>query len=180
MKTRICQVCNQTKEIIEFKRIRDGHYRHKCKDCWYKLKGENDAQRFAKRKQSNDPYISRLNQKRRDWYASAPPEKWILKESKKNDKRKGFKNDLTIEFIAALIKNPCAYCGETNLRMTLDRIDNALGHTQENVIQACIRCNLIRKDMPYQAWIELTPTLCLIRQKNLFGDWIGRKNLIKK
>jgi hypothetical protein len=100
--------------------------------------------------------------------------RWIVQDSRKSDRKHGFKNDLTLEFVSSLIKHGCSYCGETELKMTLDRVDNSIGHLQSNVVPACIRCNFMRRDMPYAAWYELMPTLREIRQKGLFGDWTGR------
>jgi hypothetical protein len=70
-----------------------------------------------------------------------------------------------------LIANGCIYCGETELRMTLDRINNDLGHLQTNVNASCRRCNWSRRDMPYAAWIRLVPEIRKIAEEGLFGDW---------
>lgn len=98
----------------------------------------------------------------------------IAIDSKASDKKHNREYNLTIEYIAELIKNPCTYCEETNLQMTLDRMNNSLGHIIGNVVPACIRCNLIRKAMPYEAWLLLAPALKEAREKSLFGDWIGK------
>lgn len=98
----------------------------------------------------------------------------ILKDSKGSDRKHNRENDLTKEFIASVVKNGCSYCGETELRMTVDRIDNSLGHLQSNVVAACVRCNLARGDMPYQAWLCLIPGIKEAREKGLFGIWQGR------
>jgi ribosomal protein L36 len=79
------------------------------------------------------------------------PAKYILSDSRKQDRQRGFENDLDIPFISALIEKGCEYCGAKNLRMSLDRVDNSMGHTKENVKPACRRCNWIRRDMPYEA-----------------------------
>jgi len=57
--------------------------------------------------------------------------------------------------------------------MTLDRINNEKGHTADNVIPACYRCNLIRRDMPYDAWMHVAPSIRSAREAGLFRDWIG-------
>jgi hypothetical protein len=58
--------------------------------------------------------------------------------------------------------------------MTVDRIDNNKGHLLTNVVPACLRCNLARGDMPYEAWLCLVPGLKEAREKGLFGAWIGK------
>lgn len=58
--------------------------------------------------------------------------------------------------------------------MTLDRIDNDKGHTQDNVVPACIRCNYVRKNMPYEAWIVVAEGMRKAREAGLFEGWSGR------
>lgn len=55
--------------------------------------------------------------------------------------------------------------------MTLDRKDNALGHTPGNVVPACTRCNYVRRDMPEKAWLMLAPAMRVAREAGAFGDW---------
>lgn len=104
--------------------------------------------------------------------------KYVLKDSKTNDTAKGLANDLTIEVVTALLTLPCAYCGITKSelkqgRIGVDRKDSSLGHVQNNVIQACSRCNFLKGDMPYAAWEVLIPAVRSARERGLFGNWIG-------
>lgn len=98
----------------------------------------------------------------------------IAIDSKSSDKKHNREYNLTVELIREIIKNPCSYCEENELQMTLDRIDNSIGHIESNVVPACIRCNLIRRAMPYEAWICLLPGLREARKRKLFNEWIGR------
>lgn len=43
-----------------------------------------------------------------------------------------------------------------------------------NVIAACLRCNYIRRDMPYSAWCLLIPGLKAARKAGLFAGWDNR------
>jgi hypothetical protein len=79
----------------------------------------------------------------------------IWRDSRSSDKKLLRENDLDKDFIKDKISNGCFYCGETKIRMTLDRIDNSLGHLKTNVNPACMRCNYLRRDMPYDAWLFL-------------------------
>ncbi len=99
---------------------------------------------------------------------------WIMVDAKSSDRKKGMKFDLTLEFVKSMISKPCSYCGETKLRMTLDRLDNDVGHIVGNVRAACIRCNYIRKNMPLEAWLCLVSGLRKARKRGLFGKWTGR------
>jgi hypothetical protein len=108
----------------------------------------------------------RLNPANRAWY--------VIEDARKSDKRYGREFGLTREYVDRAVSLPCSYCGDTSNLMTLDRKDNTLGHTDDNCSACCIRCNLIRGDMPYEAWLKLSAFLPEIRKSGLFGDWLHR------
>lgn len=85
-------------------------------------------------------------------------------------------NDLSHEFVLEQFEKSCTYCGATQdeIRLTLDRVDNSLGHLKTNVVPACRRCNFIRRDMPFEAWLVVAKGMRKAREKGLFGDWKGR------
>lgn len=60
--------------------------------------------------------------------------------------------------------------------MTLDRIDNKIGHMMDNVNTSCSRCNYIRKDMPYDAWLFVVKSVREAAELGLFGNWEGQNN----
>lgn len=91
---------------------------------------------------------------------------------RKVDRRKGRENTLSMEYIAHILQMPCTYCGSVD-RPTVDRIDNKAGHTPENVVPCCSRCNAIRRDMPIEAWRELAPLVKSLFERGVFKDWIG-------
>jgi hypothetical protein len=99
---------------------------------------------------------------------------FIMGHARLYDKDRGFApGDLTKNFVRDLISKPCDYCGDEKSKMTLDRIDNDLGHTKANVVPACVRCNYLRRDMPFEAWKELASAIRRVRELGLFGDWVG-------
>jgi hypothetical protein len=98
--------------------------------------------------------------------------KYIVEDSRKSDRKRGLENDLSIKFVDELIANGCSYCGETTITMTVDRKNNSIGHTMDNVVACCIRCNLLRRDMPYEAWFLLVDKIREIRVAGVFGDWL--------
>ena len=100
--------------------------------------------------------------------------RFILREARRSDKLRGHVCQLTKREIETLIRQGCTYCGDTELRMTLDRIDNSKGHTADNVVPACIRCNYARRNMPYEAWLCLADGMRRARELGLFGEWTGR------
>lgn len=100
--------------------------------------------------------------------------RFILRDARRSDRLRGRTYNLTKGLIETLIAGGCHFCGETGQRMTLDRIDNAKGHTTENVVAACIFRNYARRDMPYEAWLCLVEGMRREGESGLFGDWTGR------
>lgn len=113
--------------------------------------------------------LRKYNLARRLWYSTG-----------RCDRGKGWTNDLSIGFIEETIANGCSYCLDTKSRMSLDRIDNTKPHLKSNVVPACLRCNVIRRDMPAEAWAKLIPGLREIVKEGLFGDWIGYPPMFKE
>ncbi len=100
--------------------------------------------------------------------------RFILREARRSDTLRGQTCDLMKQEIELLISRGCDYCGEKDLRMTLDRIDNSKGHTRDNVVPAYIRCNYARRNMPYEAWLCLIGGMRRARELDLFKGWTGR------
>jgi len=84
-------------------------------------------------------------------------EKWMY-HCKAGDKRRGQETNITREFCAQLITesdNKCCYCAielqmlelTANL-MTIERIDNRIGHVIGNCRIACYHCNCTRVGQP--------------------------------
>lgn len=61
------------------------------------------------------------------------------------DKKKGFElTRFSIEwFIENILRMSCVYCGISK-NVGADRVDNFIGHTKENIVPACYRCNTTR------------------------------------
>lgn len=151
-----CRRCQDWFEIGHFYRPKGfKHGRAICKKCWSERHWSSYEEQALERQ---DPSFRA---------------KYIVKDASATDRRRGFANDLAVGWVAEEIAKGCAYCEETQLRMTLDRIDNDKGHVHTNVLPACIRCNFLRKTMPYDAWMCLVPGLREARLKGLFGAWTG-------
>jgi hypothetical protein len=95
----------------------------------------------------------------------------VLEDCRKFDRKRGLSNDLDASFVKNELAKGCQYCGETAIRMTLDRVRNDEGHLRENVVPACLRCNLMRGSMPWKAWLFLVPKVREAREMGLFGSW---------
>jgi hypothetical protein len=97
----------------------------------------------------------------------------IFEDARKADRKAMRANDLDLEFVRGLIVEPCRYCGDDELRKTIDRVDNELGHLRRNVVPACERCNYVRRNMPHAAWLVVAEAMREARIKRLFGSWTG-------
>lgn len=171
MVDRVCLVCSEEKPISEFHLV--GHsksgveFRRKvCRKC-RNLQVRNANKSSGSEKRYRKKYQDKLKKLRQ---TDRP--RFILTSSRKFDRKNGLQNDLTKEFIEALIASGCIYCGNPD-RMTADRIDNSLGHLQSNVVGACYRCNMLKRDMPQSAWILLVPALRTAQEMGAFGNWLG-------
>jgi 5-methylcytosine-specific restriction endonuclease McrA len=168
MKCSRCDRSDLTEE--DFYKTSSGYLYSFCKVCHNLQNGK------AKKIRDQLPE-NKIKKNQRAKQARQNPEKRanvIFTDSKNSDRKHNREFDLTIGFIKEIISSGCFYCGETQLQMTVDRIDNNIGHLQNNVVAACIRCNLIRKAMPYEAWLCLLPGLKEAREKKLFADWLGK------
>lgn len=68
----------------------------------------------------------------------------LYKSYKKTDKKKGRDFNLTLSFIEESLNKPCVYCGFP--ATGLDRLNNAIGHIEENCVPCCVECNVGRMD----------------------------------
>lgn len=62
---------------------------------------------------------------------------------------------ISLEEFTGLIHSPCFYCGDAEVQMGVDRIDNNLGYTQDNVRSACPRCNIAKGKMTEGEFYEM-------------------------
>lgn len=98
---------------------------------------------------------------------------FLLSRYRAVDRRTKRENNLTKIIVRDLISKPCHYCKSINISMGLDRVNNLLGHTIENVVPCCVRCNTTRGNMPIKAWIIIAKAMKEATQIGAFGDWIG-------
>jgi len=168
-----CNGCHKGKDESEFSyRVVNGkrYLRTQCRKC-------ESRKRFVRpySKEATGRAQARYSEKIRHLRLSNfDTARWILRDSRGSDKKNGRRNDLDAKFVESTIKNGCSYCGETAIRMTLDRIDNEKGHIRNNVVPACIRCNYARRNMPYKAWVVVARGMRKARKNGLFGNWTGR------
>jgi len=170
--TKKCSSCLVVKPVDEFG-LKEGKYRRcYCKDC-VRQKFKDMRNRLGKtpaRIALEQRQMERVKQKRK---SNQTRGRFVLADSKNCDKRRGLDNDLNIDFVNSLLSQKCAYCEDSDSLLGLDRIDNNLGHTQCNVVACCRRCNYIRRNMPYEAWLLFIPAVRAARLSGVFGEWNG-------
>jgi hypothetical protein len=172
----ICKVCKDPKDQGDFPpyvsaRGKAG-IRGTCRSC---RSIDKKAGRVRKHRKPRAEYAaerSASNKYARKHNVDVP--KFIMADSRRSDKKRGHHNDLDYEWIKSAIYSGCVYCGEQDLRMTLDRQDNDLGHIKTNVVPACIRCNIARRNMPLEAWLVVAEGMRKAKELGLFGTWTGR------
>jgi len=147
-----------------------GYHRRSCKTCENKRAATRKRERLNRRPALKVQLAYREQDQRQDpkYRASL-----VTKDSRRSDTRAGRVNTLDVVAVRELLRSPCSYCGTTTMKMTLDRVDNSIGHVLSNVVPACIRCNMCRGSMPYEAWLVLVPAVKEAATRGLFGDWTG-------
>lgn len=177
----MCIDCKVEKNRTEFylRNKEKGYAESYCKSCSHIRSSKKNAVKFtdnsnleAYRKYKRDK--DRENRVEGGQYLI----RFILGDCKSSDRRKGRENDLTREFVESLVNDPCVYCGDVEGRMSLDRVNNDLGHLKTNVVRSCTRCNLVRGQMPHEAWLVVARGMREARLAGLFGEWDG--NIRKK
>lgn len=170
--TRLCKGCLRYLPDSLFQMRDNGrYYRKSCRSCESK----------ARLRRAFGPLSDATKEKRRKRQLQLDKERrrnplfrahYINKDAKNSDRKTEREYNLTIDFTEGKIREGCLYCGQKDpLLLTLDRLDNSIGHLQENVVCSCLRCNLIRGDMPYDAWIMIVPSLRSTIESGVLDGW---------
>jgi|ERR1035437_4677476 hypothetical protein len=154
---------------LEYRRSHRQLYRDISKGQWKKHK-EKYLPRMNQYKKDNkehyDEYFKEYRMKNKDkikkWhrdnYANNKA-KWqtpkgrysIYKHSAKSTHREF---TLSMEEFMTFWQKSCFYCGNIPLTIGLDRIDNDKGYTIENIVSCCTTCNLMRKTLSQEIFIN--------------------------
>lgn len=75
---------------------------------------------------------------------------------------RNFKNDLTKDFIKKCLEQKCSYCFYKPTG--LDRINNNLGHLQNNCVPCCLECNTARmNNFTYEEMLVIGQAIKLVK-----------------
>ena len=125
---RTCRACGFTGLTTSFYRRSGGYYRYECTPCWRR----GQAERRRQSREEDPSYIERLAHRYSNVQSRAL--------------HYGHAFTLTKEQFAALINQPCGYCGGATPKTSggLDRMDNTRGYELDNVIPCCVFCNKLK------------------------------------
>ena len=73
---------------------------------------------------------------------------------------------ITIEEFKNLVSKFCIYCGESEKRIGIDRIDNSIGYTKENSAPCCALCNFMKKAMSKNEFLSHIKKIYEFKIKN--------------
>ena len=76
-----------------------------------------------------------------------------LKAAAKSNNR-NYNVDISIKEFENIVNKPCIYCGESEKRRGVDRIDNTIGYTIENSAPCCKICNRMKLIMSVSEFFD--------------------------
>lgn len=83
-------------------------------------------------------------------WRSKPESQYRLHISKFRDK-----SDLTYEEFISFLGKPCYYCGRIIEKVSLDRIDNSIGYTINNIVSCCKMCNVAKNKNTQKEFFDM-------------------------
>lgn len=76
-----------------------------------------------------------------------------LKGAQKRARKRGLEFTITSEAFCRIISQPCHYCGVAPPNGP-DRVDNKRGYVDGNILPACGRCNMMKREMEYSVFLK--------------------------
>ena len=137
-KLKKCSVCET--------QLNDPHFNRKYCDSCAQMKADEGARASIKRWKKRNP--DRVKELNKSW-AKRFPIKKRLSHARSIARGRGIVCEITDEQFVELWNKVCIYCNMSITDQTgvgLDRINNDLGYTINNVLPCCGTCNYIRGD----------------------------------
>ena len=72
---------------------------------------------------------------------------------KSGAKQRNYSFELTLEQYQDIIEQPCTYCGESEKKIGVDRVDNTQGYTVENSAPCCKTCNMMKSNKTLETFL---------------------------
>jgi hypothetical protein len=148
---RICYRCESelaaTPEVFIRDSTRPLGLAYECRACHSQRKRGRDRrpERWAN---SAPEEKERRKARYRRYYAAGPGKALYLFHAYRSfDAKRGLATDISAQWIREnVLRAACSYCGTTEETLGCDRLDNAVGHTVDNIVPACGTCNRVRGD----------------------------------
>lgn len=157
-----CNYCNITVDENHWAFIPSKQYKiggtWKCKEM---LKASRKRYRDSHKEQQ------RIYQKA---YRLKHPEIQRYKAYRHFDIKNNF-NTVERKYAINLMKKDCYYCGIKNSG-GLDRRNSNYGHSKDNTVACCEKCNYILGDIPFEAKEYMRYSLQNIKRSKLLKDWV--------
>ncbi len=79
----------------------------------------------------------------------------MFRKYKQAARKRNLTFNLSEQEFSSLVSGPCNYCGELlGQHNGIDRVDNSLGYEIENCVSCCATCNLMKRDMGRQQFLD--------------------------
>ncbi len=146
---RRCYLCHKSLPLtIEFfprDKNRSAGLGYQCRPCALRVRKERgDPRKNRWSKMTPEERAARYIVARQYYHGAGRPSV-LLAAYRSVDKKRGLTCDITIPWFREHIETkPCFYCGETVDKRGCDRVDNAKGHSMDNVVPCCALCNFTR------------------------------------
>lgn len=137
------------KQQREYNKQYRQEHREELLECYKQRYQEHREEKLKYVKQYNQTHKEERAEYQKQYYQTQYRRATVLLNGYyQMDKLKGLKTNLTPDWIVNNIFNSkCYYCKETDwIKLGTDRINNTKGHTMDNCICACGKCNVERGD----------------------------------
>jgi DNA-directed RNA polymerase subunit M/transcription elongation factor TFIIS len=159
----LIQRCTSCQKLLTPKDFKGEDSR--CKNC-LRIAGNKPLQLRVIEVEPEKPKVKRVVDRtealgRQRKYDSKAEAKWAVK------RRMALKANLSFEVglghLQLLQEAPCFYCDDKGGGTV--RLDLQVGFTEANLVSCCKRCNLMKRDMHHQEFMEHVSRICTRREE---------------
>ena len=165
-----CTYCNTYVSEDHWYWMTDNRYKLGGKWRCRQQKRDSEKRYREKIKAGNNPSGREAQLRGRKAFQDKNPHLAKYKAYKTADKKANRIHSITWLEAQVLFNQNCFYCNTID-KIGIDRKDSSKGHTLENSISCCEKCNMILGDLPFEAKLLLKPALEQIQIQNLLQQW---------
>lgn len=145
MCTKKCKICSIEKTCDSFHKMKKGLHgvRTVCIECRKEEKREYMSRDYVIEKnkkyyQDNKEVIRERTNKHRKTLNGQ------YHEYKKSAKKRNIQFELTQTECEPFFNSSCHYCGDIYEGLGMDRLNNKIGYSLNNIVPSCYRCNIMK------------------------------------